>query len=163
MARRDLNAGVVRATRFELVDENSGSLRAMLATGPNGSVVLTLLDEDGQDVASVGFNLSYDETTELVLKGVDGGGKGLRLTVERDGRAGVRFLNVPSQLVSPDAPAGNVSPQVTIGMDENNMPLLMMVDPDGKPRAQIGVMPDGTAALVLCDQNGNPTRSLTAR
>ena len=69
MARRDLNAGVVRATRFELVDESSGALRAMLATGPNSSVTLTLLDGDGQDVASIGFNLGDNETTELILKG----------------------------------------------------------------------------------------------
>ena len=94
---------------------------------------------------------------------MSGEGKGLRLTVDRDGRAGIRFLNIASRLVFSEAPAGNVSPQITIGIDEDNMPLLAMVDNTGKPRVQVGIMPDGTAAFALCDEDGNPTQSFTAR
>jgi hypothetical protein len=138
-----------------LWDEERSKLRAMLGQDPNGFVSLTLFDTDGQDVASIGFNLDNDNRTELVLKGVDGEGKGLRLTVESDGKAGVRFLNIPSERIFENASETANSPQITIGIGEGNTPMMMVVDDAGRPRAQLGVMPDGRAAFILLDKDGN--------
>ncbi len=125
---------VIRAGRFQLVDEN-GSDRAVLTVDKDGPS-LTLLDENGNDRALL-YMFREDEPGLLLLD--ENGKTRARLHVDKD----VPGLDLLDE---------NGQPCAGLYVDED-VPALALADENGNDRAVLTVDKDGPS-LTLLDENG---------
>ncbi len=130
---------VVRAKRFELVDDDGGT-RALIDTGRDEHVGMTFFDRTGQERATVGlmphgvafFSLHNEAGREVVKATAAPGGRGRSDTVvalkDNEGRT-----------------------RIQLGASQAGEATLNLTNTDGEPRAQIVVSPEGDPLIQLIE------------
>ncbi len=145
MAPEDVNAEVVRARRFELVDDND-EVRALLATGPDGAASLEFVSDGETLRASIGVNMSG--TAVIALRDETGRVR-VRVAVESSGSPAT--FNIRDE-------ADRVRAQMLLHDDAVGITLS---NADGEPAAFIQVLADGYAEVGVRDEGSSTINSLT--
>jgi hypothetical protein len=148
----------VRATRFVVVDEK-GKERAVLWSGGKWGPGLSLLDEKGEDCASL--NLLGGVPSLTLIDGL----RGVTLNVGQD-EMGLFLMDHQKRMERAKLTLGNAGPALTL-YDENGkervalgvmraaMPRIRLGDAAGKTRGQLAAAAD-VPALLLYDAAGIP-------
>lgn len=140
----DVNANVVQARHFQLVDEQNNVL-AQLGAGPNGSAGLEFY-KGGTPRLSIGS----DETGRVSLSLRDNAGTTCaRLAVDSSGS--------PTVFTIRDAPE-KVRAQILL--DQNGGVAITLTDQSGEKRVSLETHADGFSYVSLFDNNGNPVSGL---
>jgi hypothetical protein len=143
MAEGDVNANVVQAKHFQLVDDNN--VLAQLGAGPNGSSALEFYKSDTPRVS-----LGMDPTGRVSLSLRDNAGTiGARLAVDSSGSPAVFTIR--------DAPE-RVRAQVAL--DQDGGVGITLVDQSGAKRISLETHADGASYVAVYDEHGNPVNAL---
>lgn len=145
MAQEDVNAEVVRAKRFELVDEDD-EVRALIATGPDGGASLEFVTDDETSRASIGVNRSG--TAVIALRDETGRVR-VRVAVEASGSPATFNLRDESDRVR----AQMLLHDDAVGVTLSNT--------TGEPSAFIQILADGYAEVGVRNEASGMVNSLT--
>lgn len=144
MAQGDVNANVVQAQHFQLVDDQNNVL-AQLGSGPSGSAALEFYKG-----GSPRISLGVDETGRVSFSLRDNAGTiRVRLAVDSSGSPAVFTIR--------DAPE-RVRAQIVL--DQNGGVALSLGDQSGKKRISLETHADDTSYVALYDEDGNPVSGL---
>ena len=144
MAEGDINANIVQARQFQLVDDQNNVL-ALLGSGPNGSAGLEIYKGD-----TPRLSLGTDETGRVSLSLRDNAGTiSVRLAVDSSGS--------PTVFTFRDAPE-RVRAQILL--QDDGAVGVTLTDGMGAERVNITVLADGLALVGLYDKDGNPSDGL---
>lgn len=144
---RNVNADIVQARHFQLVDETN-RVRAQWGTGPDGSAGLDFYHHDGETPrVSVGVN-PYG--TSAVILYDDAGRIRARLAVEPSG--------APTTFNIRDA-ENRIRAQILL--QDDGAVGFTLTNPAGEALASIQVHPDDLSFVGMYDRHGNPTSGLT--
>jgi hypothetical protein len=147
VAEQDVNANIVQAKHFQLVDDGNKVL-AQLGSRGDGSVTLAFYEQadDGDATPRIAVGVNAEGAARLDLRDSSGRIRA-RLAAEADG--GGTTFNIRNQ-------ADRIRAQIYL--QENGAVGLTLTDDWGTRRAQIAVTVDGTARVYVYDENGEPTR-----
>ena len=144
MTEGNINAYIVQARQFQLVDEQNNVL-ALLGPGPSGSA--------GLEVYKGGtprMTLGTDETGRVALSLRDNAGTiSARVAVDSSG--------VPTVFTIRDAP-DRIRAQILL--QDDGAVGITLTDGAGEERVNITVLADGLALVGLYDKDGNPANGL---
>lgn len=146
---------VVRAKKFELVDDYGNTYATLEQDQNTGSAALVFYDDDQVPRVVIGMNES--RTGYVNLRDASGKG-GIRVAVEENGTAVIRLRD------SQDKERYNLaySPPGASDLAPDGALNASFLDENGRTRVQLGITsPGGAATLVLFDQNGTEAASLT--
>lgn len=115
---------------------------------------------------SSGLSLTFDryqQDQQLQLLGVDDGGAhfaGLTLNDVADGLERPIFSEKDESL----SEQGNypITKRVFLGKTSSKNSALQLLDGNGRARLELKVTPDGEAVIVFRDENGNPSKTISA-
>jgi hypothetical protein len=148
-------------TESLLIQDRAGNPKALLGSGQDGNVVLSMYDQRGTARQLLGLNqngdpglsfkdeggrlrfgVGYDAhgTLRMEIRGSRDNG-GLDVSSSLDGTTNLTVFRDQTRVLGMGADAGG-----TTGMT--------CYDRSGKPRANLGVRPNGTPTLQLLDQDG---------
>lgn len=139
---------VIRAKRFELVDDND-KIRALIDTGQKEHVALSFFGKDEQERATVGvmpdgfasFVLQDENGTEII-KATTGSGPSDSVIVIKD---------------------ENEQSRIQAGVSKDGGTALSLTDKDGNVRVQISVDSEGIPTLTLNDQASGASATISVR
>ncbi len=144
MAEGDVNANIVQAKHFQLVDDENKVL-AQLGSGQNGSAAFEFYKDD-----TVRVSLGMDPTGRVSLSLRDNAGEiRVRLAVESSGSPAVFTIR--------DAP-DRVRAQILL--QDDGAVGIALTDRSGKKRVSAEAHADGTSWVALLDKDGNPVSGL---
>lgn len=144
MAEGDVNANIVQAKHFQLVDDQNNVL-AQLASGPDGSAALEFYKG-----GTARISLGTDETGRVSFSLRDNAGTiRTRLAVDSSGSPAIFTIR--------DAPE-RVRAQILL-QDDGGVGIAL-TDQSGRKRISVEVHADGISWLALLDEDGNPVSGL---
>ncbi len=147
MPPENVNANVVRARRFELVDEED-RVRAQLIPGANDAVELSFVE--GGDTVRLSLGLNLEGTAVVDLRDESGSTRA-RLAVESSG--------TPTIFSIRDA-TNRIRAQIAMHEDAEGISLFLG-DWTGDPRVHIAAFTNGFAEIALVDKDGNTVSGLS--
>jgi hypothetical protein len=150
-----LTQNVVRAKKFELVDDYENVYASLEQDQYTGSAALMFYDDD--QVFRVGVGINESRTGFVNLRDANGKG-GVRVAVEENGSAVVRLRDAQDRErynLAYSAPGtSDLAPEDALN--------LSFLDENRRPRIQLGISsPGGDATLILYDQNGAEAATLS--
>lgn len=155
MERGALTDNVVRAAKFELVDDYGNVYATLERSEETGEASLTFFDDE--QVARLGVGLNASRTGFVNLRDAKGRG-GIRVAVEENGSAVVRLRddqdNERYNLAYSAPGTSEVAPEGALN--------LSFLNENRTPRIQLGITtPSNDATLGFFDQAGTETVLLT--
>lgn len=155
MKRGALTDNVVRAAKFELVDDYGNVYATLERSEETGEASLTFFDDE--QVARLGVGLNASRTGFVNLRDAKGRG-GIRVAVEENGSAVVRLRddqdNERYNLAYSAPGTSEVAPEGALN--------LSFLNENRTPRIQLGITtPGNDATLGFFDQAGTETVLLT--
>ncbi|MCL1049675.1 hypothetical protein L2755_08590 [Shewanella abyssi] len=131
----------------------------------NGGLIFNgALKED--ETVSSGVSLTFDryqQDQQMQLLGVDAGGKhfaGLTFSDVSDGIERPAFSDKDSRLSEQGDYA--ITKRVFLGKTASKNSLLKLLDAQGKSRIEFKVTPEGESTITFYDENGKPSKVITA-